>query len=303
MPLGTDASGSAAVAAEGPGSEGPSGATESVPPGAAPFVRNGPLVTVVLVSAGWPVTIDAAIDSVRLQTYPAWELIVVDDRWAVGPPPAADADGRVRVLSTGGCGPAAAHNRALEVTKGGLVAYVDDDAEMAPEWLATLAAAYVAWPATPVFFGAWRDGAESARGPTPPLGAVAHRPELAAARFDVGPDDGSPTLALLGLPGARRLPSVACLARRPSRPAASDPAASDPAAGDPPHAGPLTTEPLAAGPQNGGPQNGGPQNGGPQNGGPPTTGAGGQAAAVPRSRRATASRPTTPSTTSPATVR
>jgi glycosyltransferase involved in cell wall biosynthesis len=53
---------------------------------------------------------------------------------------------RLRVLSIEHAGPAAARNRGLEVARGDVVAFIDDDCRPRPGWLAALAAGVVVCP-------------------------------------------------------------------------------------------------------------------------------------------------------------
>jgi hypothetical protein len=100
---------------------------------------DGPLVTVVCPVRDRAELFDRALASVRAQTYPRWECLVVDDgsrdvdddvvaRWS--------ADARVRVVRTPPDGPGAARNRALAESTGEIVAYLDADNTFHPTYLA-----------------------------------------------------------------------------------------------------------------------------------------------------------------------
>lgn len=100
---------------------------------------DGPLVTVVCPVRDRAALFDRALASVRAQTYPNWECVVVDDgsrdvddqvvaRWG--------ADPRVRVIRTPPRGPGAARNRALADSTGEIVAYLDADNTFHPTYLA-----------------------------------------------------------------------------------------------------------------------------------------------------------------------
>jgi glycosyltransferase involved in cell wall biosynthesis len=67
------------------------------------------------------------------------EIVVVDDDPAGSAQAAlADGDARIRVLSSGGAGPAGARNTGIRATRGDIVAFTDDDVLPAPTWLETV---------------------------------------------------------------------------------------------------------------------------------------------------------------------
>ncbi|KQM82770.1 glycosyltransferase family 2 protein [Agromyces sp. Leaf222] len=95
-------------------------------------LQSNPLVTVVIAAFEVETVIDRAIESIRDQTYPHWEIIVVDDgstdntalvveRWA-------RADARIRLiqLSRNG-GPARARNQGIDAANGQWIAVLDAD--------------------------------------------------------------------------------------------------------------------------------------------------------------------------------
>lgn len=87
-------------------------------------------------------TIGEAIASVRRQTRPDWELIVVDDGSGDGTADVAEAfaDPRVRVVRTpGNRGPAAARNRGISLAQAPLVCTLDSDDLWLPHYLETMA--------------------------------------------------------------------------------------------------------------------------------------------------------------------
>jgi glycosyltransferase involved in cell wall biosynthesis len=85
-------------------------------------------------------TVTAAVESVRAQTEPAWELVAVDDGStdATGTilEAAARRDGRIRVVRGAGKGLVAALEAGLAVATGDLVARLDADDVCAPDRLA-----------------------------------------------------------------------------------------------------------------------------------------------------------------------
>jgi GT2 family glycosyltransferase len=99
-----------------------------------------PRVSVVLPARDAATTVGAAVSSVLWQTYADLELLVVDDGStdATAAIVSAFADERVRLLSTGGVGVAAARNRAVEAAAGELVTFCDADDLLFEQHLAAL---------------------------------------------------------------------------------------------------------------------------------------------------------------------
>lgn len=99
--------------------------------GALPVVADGSTVSVVMPVRDRADTVRRAIDSVVGQTYPRWELVVVDDGSTDETPAIlaerAASDDRVRVLRREGSGAGAARNAGLEAATGDLVAFLDAD--------------------------------------------------------------------------------------------------------------------------------------------------------------------------------
>lgn len=112
------------------------------------------VISVVLPTIGRR-TLRRAIESVVAQSYPHWELMVVND----GPPSldlARDIldDERVRVLESGGSGPAVARNMGLDHASGRFIAYLDDDNVMDQHWLKSIALHLEERPSAEVIIGA-----------------------------------------------------------------------------------------------------------------------------------------------------
>ena len=101
-------------------------------------------------------TIGMAVGSVLRQSYPDFELIVVDDGSTDSGAAAVASvpDGRVRVLSQSNAGPGAARNRGLAEARGEYVAFLDADDEWEPDFLALAVAALERDPGA----GAWVSG-------------------------------------------------------------------------------------------------------------------------------------------------
>lgn len=102
---------------------------------------DAPLVSVVVATYNRPELLAASLASIERQTYPSLEIIVVNDggsdvRDVVGRFPRARL---IEQPSNGG--PAAARNRGLAEARGTLAIVFDDDDEMFPDHLATLARA------------------------------------------------------------------------------------------------------------------------------------------------------------------
>ena len=119
-------------------------------------VPAGPLVSVIMPTRNRAKLLPTAIGSVLDQSYPSWELVVVDDgsedeTWDVL---TAWEDPRVRGIRGEQAGVAAARNRGLADARGSVVAYLDDDNRMHPDWLRSVVWALGRWPDVDVVFGA-----------------------------------------------------------------------------------------------------------------------------------------------------
>lgn len=69
-----------------------------------------------------------SIESVRNQTWPDWELIIVDDGSSDGSPDMVPrGDARIKLMSQPNRGPAAARNRAVRAASGDYLAFIDAD--------------------------------------------------------------------------------------------------------------------------------------------------------------------------------
>jgi glycosyltransferase involved in cell wall biosynthesis len=171
--------------------------------------RARPLVSVVLPTRDRRAYLARAVESVMAQSYGEWELLVVDDasRDDTQAFLAGLRHGRVRALRGSGSGVCAARNVALKEARGELVAYLDDDNVMHPDWLKSVVWGFEQRPATDVlygavlvddplrangrgsgalpllYFGAY-DHAGLAKNNVADIGCIAHRAGLPEARFD-----------------------------------------------------------------------------------------------------------------------
>lgn len=168
-----------------------------------------PRVSVIMPTHNRVGYLPAAIASVQAQTYPLWELVIIDDAShdSTSELLATVDDPQIRVLRIphGGC--CAARNAGLDAATGELIAYLDDDNLMHPAWLKSVVWAFEQRPDIDVLYGAFvlddvarvnRQGAGSL--PTmilrsydrqtlltenlADISAIAHRAGLPGARFD-----------------------------------------------------------------------------------------------------------------------
>jgi glycosyltransferase involved in cell wall biosynthesis len=98
---------------------------------------SGDLVSVMMPAYNAEDYIGSAIESVLVQSYPHWELIIVDDgsKDRTAEIAAGYADPRIRLIRQPNQGEAAARNTALEHTQGALIAFLDADDLFLPEHL------------------------------------------------------------------------------------------------------------------------------------------------------------------------
>jgi glycosyltransferase involved in cell wall biosynthesis len=98
-----------------------------------------PLVSVVMPALDAARSLGRAIDSVRAQSYPHWELLIVDDGSGDATPDVAKGyanDERIRLLFQPHEGVARARNLALDASGGEIIAYLDADNLWDPDYLA-----------------------------------------------------------------------------------------------------------------------------------------------------------------------
>jgi len=106
-------------------------------------LRHQPTISVVMATRDRSQLVGTAIDSIVSQTYPHWQLVVVDDgskdQTTDVLARAAEGDQRVQLAFTSGVGAAGARNVGLAAATGNWIAFVDDDNTMAPGWLRAVA--------------------------------------------------------------------------------------------------------------------------------------------------------------------
>jgi glycosyltransferase involved in cell wall biosynthesis len=107
-----------------------------------------PLASVVITTCGGPGTrLTDTIAGALAQTYPNFEVVVVDNRpetsgVAVDLELAFPGERRVRYAAEPRRGLGHARNRGAAAARGELVAFTDDDVELDPDWLACLVAGF-----------------------------------------------------------------------------------------------------------------------------------------------------------------
>ena len=111
-----------------------------------------PLVSAVVTTCDRPGQLLRTLDSLLRQRYPAFEVIVVDNRPRGGPTRQAvgqqyGAEPRVRYVAEPRVGLSAARNAGLAHARGPIVAFTDDDVTVDRHWLSSLAAAFLRDPA------------------------------------------------------------------------------------------------------------------------------------------------------------
>jgi len=119
-------------------------------------------VSVVIPTRDRPRLLDEALRSVREQSLAVAHVIVVDDGSADETAAVAERAGVTLLRTTGGTGPAAARNLALEHVETDLVTFLDDDDLLWPHGLGLLMAALHRDRSAPF---AWGQALWAARGP------------------------------------------------------------------------------------------------------------------------------------------
>ncbi len=115
-----------------------------------------PRVSVILPTFNRAAILPEAVASVQAQTFPDFELLIVDDGSTDDTSAVVTgrfgSDPRVRLLRTANAGPAAARNRGLQEARGDLIAFQDSDDLWLPEKLALQVSQADEHPEAELFF-------------------------------------------------------------------------------------------------------------------------------------------------------
>jgi GT2 family glycosyltransferase len=130
-------------------------------------LTNAPqLVTVIMPTRNREQQLAAAIESVQAQTYPHWQLIVIDDGSRDGTSDylteLCARDGRIIALTTPSLGAAVARNRGVAAASGDIIAFLDSDNTWLPHFLEYSLAGMAQQGSNAVYCGmrVHRDGGE-----------------------------------------------------------------------------------------------------------------------------------------------
>jgi hypothetical protein len=119
-----------------------------------------PLVTVIMPAYNVAPYLREAVESVVAQTYPRWELVIVDDGSTDETPDIAREclrlDERIRLIRQENRGLAGARNTALQAGRGDFFALLDSDDTWDPGFLASQMAVFVNHPETGLVSGSAR---------------------------------------------------------------------------------------------------------------------------------------------------
>jgi glycosyltransferase involved in cell wall biosynthesis len=171
-------------------------------------LTNTPRISVLLATYNRHELLRGAVDSVRAQEYPHWELVIIDDGSTDGTSQLltrlSSEDERIVVVTQPHRGVGAARNAGLAQSGGEIICYLDDDNGMQPLWLKAVAWAYEREPELELLYGARvrdvdGDSNQEAlpylhfesfersrleQGNFIDLGVIAHRRSLSEAHFD-----------------------------------------------------------------------------------------------------------------------
>ena len=131
------------------------------------FGLPSPAVSISMVSRNRAHCIGDAIQSVQAQTFTDWELIIVDDGSTDDTPEAVArfaGDPRIRYVRQSPLGMAAARNHSLRLATGQIIAYLDDDNLLYPDFLAAAVITFSRMPEVDCLYGARIEENSSGRG-------------------------------------------------------------------------------------------------------------------------------------------
>jgi GT2 family glycosyltransferase len=152
--------------------------------------------SVIVCTRNGATRIAACLEALEKQSFPAHEIIVVDDGSTDGTTAlVASRFPHVRLLTLEPGGLSAARNAGAEAATGDIVAFTDDDCEADPDWLAGLA-------------GAFAKGWDAAGGPNLPPPAKSDAEAIVAAA------PGAPSHVMLDDAEAEHLPGCNLAVRR-----------------------------------------------------------------------------------------
>ena len=119
-----------------------------------------PLVSIIMATYNRAELLPRAVESVLLQAWHNWELLIVDDG-SVDETPAliedfARLDGRIRGFRQGNAGPAQSRNRGLREHSGDLVSVLDSDDAYAVDHLSLRVRYMLTHPETDFLYGGFR---------------------------------------------------------------------------------------------------------------------------------------------------
>ena len=113
--------------------------------------NSNPQISVVIPLFNKAESIVATLDSVFAQSYPALEIVVVDDGSTDGGSEIVSRFPEVRLIHQANAGVSAARNRGIKECRGDLVAFVDADDQWMPHFLEEIAALVRRFPEAGVF--------------------------------------------------------------------------------------------------------------------------------------------------------
>lgn len=128
--------------------------------GARPAVDH---ISVIIATSDRPVDLDRCLASLAAVSYPTWELVIIDqsrdhavrevvDRWEPRLP-------ELTYMHLDRRNASEARNRGAGTASGAILAFIDDDCTVGPDWLQSVAAAFVRHPSAGMVFGSVRGAA------------------------------------------------------------------------------------------------------------------------------------------------